>query len=167
VRRSDLRAGLRSLWRQGILHGPRVPYFRLLSSALRRDLVRARAASGAAEDLESRLTSLSVAEPRALGADDREWLLSLVDRAREALVRAQPESRLDEISTWAATVRDRVVANTLTADDLRYLYKWGREYFIRRRQQHRFPGAYLVKAFNLAIKGLHYEIVMSGIVRGR
>jgi hypothetical protein len=29
---------------------------------------------------------------------------------------------------------------------------------------HRFPGAYLVKAFNLAIKGLHYETVMEGII---
>jgi hypothetical protein len=30
---------------------------------------------------------------------------------------------------------------------------------------HRFPGAYLVKAFNLAIKGLHYETVMHGLAR--
>ena len=36
---------------------------------------------------------------------------------------------------------------------------------MRQRRLHRFPGAYLVKAFNLAIKGLHYEIVMNGIVR--
>jgi hypothetical protein len=30
---------------------------------------------------------------------------------------------------------------------------------------HRFPGAFLVKAFNLAIKGLHYQTAMHGIVR--
>ena len=30
---------------------------------------------------------------------------------------------------------------------------------------HRFPGAHLVKAFNLAIKGLHYETVMHGLAR--
>jgi hypothetical protein len=36
---------------------------------------------------------------------------------------------------------------------------------VRQRRLHRFPGAYLVKAFNLAIKGLHYDMVMTGIVR--
>ena len=36
---------------------------------------------------------------------------------------------------------------------------------MRQRRLHRFPGAYLVKAFNLAIKGLHYSTVMNGIVR--
>ena len=36
---------------------------------------------------------------------------------------------------------------------------------MRQRRLHRFPGAYLVKAFNLAIKGLHYDIVMTGIVQ--
>ena len=63
-------------------------------------------------------------------------------------------------------MRARVAANAQTADDLRSLYRWSREYFVRQRRQHRFPGAYLVKAFNLAIKGLHYEIVMNGIVSG-
>jgi hypothetical protein len=50
-------------------------------------------------------------------------------------------------------------------EDLRALYRWSGEYFAQRRRMHRFPGSYLVKAFNLAIKGLHYEIVMHGIVR--
>jgi hypothetical protein len=30
---------------------------------------------------------------------------------------------------------------------------------------HRFPGVFLVKAFELSIKGMHYETVMMGIVR--
>ena len=36
---------------------------------------------------------------------------------------------------------------------------------MRQRMVHRFPGAYVVKAFDLAIKGLHYETVMTGVVR--
>jgi hypothetical protein len=62
-------------------------------------------------------------------------------------------------------VRSRLDAEAPTVEDLRALYQGSREYFARQRRLHRFPGAYLVKAFNLAIKGLHYEIVMNGIVR--
>jgi hypothetical protein len=69
------------------------------------------------------------------------------------------------VASWAASLKERLDARAPTADDLRMLYRWSREYFVRQRRLHRFPGAYLVKAFNLAIKGLHYEIVMNGIVR--
>ena len=164
MRAADLRAGLRSLLRQGVLRAPRREYFRLLLAAIRRDVVRRREATRTAADLDRHLRSLSAAGPSRVGEREVEPLLALVDRAREALVRAQPERRLDEITAWATTMRARVAAKAQTADDLRSLYRWSREYFIRQRRQHRFPGAYLVKAFNLAIKGLHYEIVMNGIV---
>lgn len=65
----------------------------------------------------------------------------------------------------AAGLEERLDARAPTADDLRSIYGWSRERFVRQRRLHRFPGAYLVKAFNLAIEGLHYEIVMNGIVR--
>jgi len=164
MRAADLRAGLRSLLRQGVLRAPRREYFRLLLAAIRRDVVRRREATRTAADLDRHLRSLSAAGASGAGEREVEPLLALVDRAREALVRAQPERRLDEITAWATTMRARVAAKAQTADDLRSLYRWSREYFIRQRRQHRFPGAYLVKAFNLAIKGLHYEIVMNGIV---
>jgi hypothetical protein len=61
-------------------------------------------------------------------------------------------------------VKARIDAGAPSPDDLRTVYRAAREFFVRQRRLHRFPGAYLVKAFNLAIKGLHYEIVMAGIV---
>jgi hypothetical protein len=165
MRLADLRAGLRSLWRQGFAQAPRREYFRLLWTALRRDFTRFREATRATADLERRLRSLSVSGQVRLGDRDIAPLSALVDRAREALVRAQPERQLEEVAAWAARVKADMEACAPTADDLRSLYRWSREYFVRQRRLHRFPGAYLVKAFNLAIKGLHYEIVMNGIVR--
>jgi hypothetical protein len=165
MRPADLRAGFRSLWRQGIVRASRRDYFGLLLMALRRDLVRFRAATRAAADLTRRLFSLSSGDQPRVGEQEAEWLSSLVDRAREALVRARPEQRFDEVATWATTMRAAIASRALTTDDRQTLYRWSREYFVRQRRQHRFPGAYFVKAVNLAIKGLHYEIVMHGIVR--
>ena len=165
LRRADVRAALRSFWRQGVLRAPRREYFRLLWKGVRRDLIAFREARRATADLERRLRSLPAAGPTRLGDADVARLPAFVERAREAVLRAQPERGLNDIAAWAASLSARIEARSPTAEDLRSLYSWSREYFVRRRQLHRFPGAHLVKAFNLAIKGLHYEIVMSGIVR--
>ena len=119
----------------------------------------------AVADITRRQRSLSRSDQQGVGEREIELLSGLVDRAREALVRARPEQRLEEIAAWATTLQARIAARAPTTDDLHALYQWSREYFVRQRRQHRFPGAYFVKAVNLAIKGLHYEIVMHGIVR--
>jgi radical SAM superfamily enzyme YgiQ (UPF0313 family) len=165
MRPTDLRAGVRSLWRQGVVRASRRDYFGLLIMAIKRDLVRFRAAGRATAQMTRRLRSLSRADQPSVSDREIEWLSALVDRAREALVRARPEQRFEEVATWATTMHARIAARAPTPDDLHTLYRWSREYFIRQRRQHRFPGAYFVKAINLAIKGLHYEIVMHGIVR--
>jgi radical SAM superfamily enzyme YgiQ (UPF0313 family) len=165
TRVGDVGAALRSLWRQGVVHAPRREYFRLIWNGLRRDLSAFRTAGRAAADLDRRLRSLPAAGQAWLGDVDLAPLSALLDRAREAAVRAQPGWRLEEIAAWAASLKEHIEAQAPTADDLRSLYRWGREYFVRQRRLHRFPGAYLVKAFSLAIKGIHYEIVMNSIVR--
>jgi radical SAM superfamily enzyme YgiQ (UPF0313 family) len=165
VRGADIRAALGSMWRQGVAQAPRREYFRLLWNGLRRDLVRFREAGRATADLDRRLGSLRAAGRARLADADFAQLTALLDRAREATVRAQTGRRLEDIATWTAGLKQSLEAQTPTVDDLRSLYRWSREYFVRQRRLHRFPGAYLVKAFNLAIKGLHYETVMTGIVR--
>jgi hypothetical protein len=86
-------------------------------------------------------------------------------RSRARRDAARPADRaLEEIGEWAERLKQRIESGTPTAEDLRSLYRWSREFFLHQRRLHRFPGAYVVKAFNLAIKGLHYEIVMNGIV---
>lgn len=164
-RAADLRAAMRSVWRQGFVRAPRREYFRLLWRGLRLDWTTLREAGRTASDLRKRLHSVAAAGQARLGDVDVARLTALVECAREALVRAQPARRLDEVSAWASAVRERIESRAPSADDLRGLYRWSAEYFNRQRRLHRFPGTYLVKAFNLAIKGLHYEIVMTGIVR--
>jgi radical SAM superfamily enzyme YgiQ (UPF0313 family) len=164
ARRTDLRAGLRSLWYQGVMRAPRRPYFHLLWRGWRRDRARAREAGRAATRLERQLRRLTDAHPLTARDTDPASLLMLLDRAREALVRGTPERGVEEISSWSAGVKERIDAGKMSIDDLRSLYQAAREFSIRQGRLHRFPGAYLVKAFNLAIKGLHYEIAMNGIV---
>jgi radical SAM superfamily enzyme YgiQ (UPF0313 family) len=163
-RRADLRAALRSLWRQGVVGGSRWAYWRLLSTAARLDRERFREAGRAAREVERLLEAHGRGAPVPHG-DDAAALLALVDHARDAMVRAEPERSLDDVAEWAARLQERIAAGCLTADDPRSLYLWGREFFLLQRGLHRFPGAYVEKAFNLAIKGLHYEIVMNGIAR--
>jgi hypothetical protein len=165
VKPADLRAALRSLWLQGVVRGSRVDYGRLLWSAVRRDGVRLRAARRALDDLERRRASLRThtgTQPELVALVA---LVALVDRASDAMVRAEPSRPLDEIGTWAAGVKERLAVGTATPDDVQLVCDWSREYFQRQQRLHKFPGAYLVKAFNLAIKGLHYETVMHGIAR--
>jgi hypothetical protein len=147
-----------------VLHAPRLAYLRLLWSGWNRDRRRAREARRAVARLERQLRLLQRADGSALSTTDAPSLSMLVDRAREALVRGSPERDLGEIMNWAAGVRQRIDAGTPSLEDRRALYGAGREFYARQQRLHRFPGAYLVKAFNLAIKGLHYETVMHGIV---
>jgi radical SAM superfamily enzyme YgiQ (UPF0313 family) len=165
LRGGDLRAAMRSVWRQGLVRPPRLEYLRLLWNGARRDALKVRQARRARAEVERWLRSLRGADQVPGAGVDAARLSRMVDLAREAAVRAQPGRRLEEIAAWAAELRTCIEARTPTVDDLRTLYGWSREYFVRQRRLHRFPGAYLVKAFNLAIKGLHYETVMNGIVQ--
>lgn len=167
MRRSDLRAAIKSMWLQGIVKRRRVGYIKLMWKAARLDRARSRDAGRAAVEVERRLGSI-VAEPRPrLVEVDFTWLSSLVDQARDAAVRAQPSRKLDEVGEWAMRMKERIEARTPTAEDLKSLSRWSHEFFVRRSRLHKFPGVYLTKAFELAIKGLHYETVMRGIVHGQ
>lgn len=166
-RRSDVRAALRSVWRQGLLREQRIRYFRLLMKAFRRDLACYRAAGRAASDLRRKMRRLERARLPELSEEQLAELSGLVERAREALVRARPERKLSEVRAFVDRLRDDLQRRLLSLEDVRFLYRLNQEFYRHKRRVHRFPGAYLVKAFELAIKGLHYETVMIGIVKGR
>jgi len=149
LKKSDVRAALRSLWRQGVVRRSRGDYARLLLRAAKLDLARRREAARALLEVDG----IEVGK-----------LSTVVARARDAIVRAHPQKSLADVSSWAAAVAARIEQGTPTAEDVAAIRKWAREYWIRQRAVHRFPGAYVVKAFDLAIKGMHYETVMTGIV---
>ena len=164
TRAGDVFAAGRSLWHQGILGRARREYFRLLWKGISLDLTRFRDARRSAIELQQRVDLLPAGEGSFASPGDPAKLSALIDRAREAVVRAEWKRPLTEVDAWVASLKDKIEGRVAAPDDLRPLYRWSREYFVRQRRLHRFPGAYLVKAFNLAIKGLHYDIVMTGIV---
>lgn len=149
-RTSDLRAALKSLWRQGVLRSSRGAYARLLVKALLLDRKYRRESARAIANID-----------RA----DCVRLSALVERARDAIVRGDRSRSLRDIIEWVTGLKQRMEQGTSTTKDVEALRRWGREYFVRQNRVHKFPGAYVVKAFDLSIKGLHYETVMTGIVR--
>ncbi len=164
VRAGERRAALRSLWSQGVRGDARAEYFRLLVNGWHRDTTEARSARKAARELE-RLAGAAALDDESTAEATRTRLLAHVDRARDAMIRADPARGLDEIDAWADGVRVHIAEGTLPAEQLPVIYRWSAEFFLRHERLHRFPGAYLVKAFNLAIKGLHYKTVMHGLAR--
>jgi hypothetical protein len=164
LRGTDVRAALRSLWLQGIVRAPRRDYLQLLWSAWRHDRVRLRSARGALSRLRQELRRLAGSPSKPTPRLEAATLLGLLGPAHDAVLRSQPSRPLDEVNGWMRSVRTRIDAGDASSEDLAALYVASREFFVRQRQLHRFPGAYLVKAFNLAIKGLHYERVTEDIV---
>jgi radical SAM superfamily enzyme YgiQ (UPF0313 family) len=164
VRAGDLRAALRSLWRQGVLADSRRHYYRLLARGYRRDATEARSARLAVSEL--RTAAREVTLGRGTPNHDRAAQLSAwVEPARDAMIRGDAARSLEDIDAWAGTVRAHLAEGTVAPDEVAAIYHWSTEFFRRREQLHRFPGAHLVKAFNLAIKGLHYGTVMHGLAR--
>lgn len=166
VSRSDLRAALLSLWKQGVVSQERREYLRLLWKAARCDFARYRSARRAAADLGRRLKSLA-GESRVLQLTEERAneLTAMIDRARDALIRARPEWSMDEVRRRVERVREGLEARRVAREDAELLYGLNQEFYRYAKRVHRFPGVYLVKAFELSIKGMHYETVMMGIVR--
>jgi radical SAM superfamily enzyme YgiQ (UPF0313 family) len=165
TRTADIRAALRSLWRQGVAGAARRDYFRLLWRGISRDAARFREAGRSAAGITQRLGSARGDRRPSADAAEEMRLSDLVDRAREAGIRAERERPLAEVDAWAKALKRQIEGDAVAPADLEALYRRSREYYVRQRRLHRFPGAYLVKAFNLAIKGLHYHTVMNGIMR--
>jgi radical SAM superfamily enzyme YgiQ (UPF0313 family) len=167
VSRTDLGAAFRSMWRQGVLSPERRAYRRLLWKAARTDFQRYRDAGRSMRDLGRKLRGLAGESRTVLLTEERaRELSSMIERARDALVRARPDRSLDDVRGMVERFREGLEARRVAREDAELLYGLNREFFRYARRVHRFPGVYLVKAFELSIKGLHYETVMMGIVHG-
>jgi len=157
-----LRSAVVSLWKQGIRRLDRA-YFRLLWQAARLDRsLRRRARSDARRlgRMMRRLRREGVVEIR----DDLAWAEELVGQAHDYLVRFRAERRLEQVRAWVDGIQERVRIDALSAGDARALFENARRYLRVQMRHHRFPGVALARAVEAAIKGLHYEQVMSAVV---
>ncbi len=158
-----LKGAAASVWMQGIARLDR-RYFALLWSASRLDVRLGRASRREARGL-GRLARRLRDDGVGRWLPDAQRVGELAGLAQEYLVRFRPDLSMAEVKERIARIRERAAAGRPTVADVRMVCEEARRYFEARARQHRFPGIKLKKAFEAAIRGLHYERVMSSIVR--
>ncbi len=157
-----VKAALVSLWKQGIRRLDSA-YFSFIWQAGRLDRSLRRRARGDARRLRRLLRKLQ-REGAVRVQQDLAWTEELVMKAQDYLVRFRPETRLEQVRSWSAEVQARIRCGPLSAEDARTLYESAQRYMKVQMRRHRFPGIALARAFETAIKGLHYERVMNAVV---
>ena len=160
TRVGELRAVAVSLWRQGVQRFDG-EYFALLYRAWKMDQVLRREARAEKRRLRRALRNEQLA--RVL-AGERARVDALVTLAQDYLVRFRPDAPLAVIGQRAAELRERARTGLLSPDELRDLCENAVACLRVRIRSHRFPGIKFGKAMEAAIKSLHYERVMSGIL---
>ena len=166
-RRTELRylkGALASFWKQGVSRMDRA-YFALLWKAHRRDRELLVGARRQARRLGRLLHAKAGAKLASLRPDP-ERMEELVGMAQDYLVRFRPDIDLEPIAERFAELRGRVRAGLLPPEEARRVYADARRYLRVARRRYRFPGVHLARAFEAAIKGLHYERVMISVVGG-
>ena len=100
-------------------------------------------------------------------AQHRESLDELVALAHDYLVRFRPERSLDDVRAWAGELSEQWRREgVLRVEHARAVLSDAARYLKVRMRLHRFPGVKLTGVIEAAIKALHYEQVMTSIVRG-
>lgn len=158
-----IKGALVSVWKQGLRRLDR-DYFALLWNAARLDRELRRRTEGEARRLRRLLRGLRKQRAVRL-AQGRESLDELVALARDYLVRFRPERSLEEVRDWVDQVGGHLRRQGLLhTEEAREVLENAVRYLKVRARCHRFPGVKLRGALEAAIKGLHYEQVVSSIV---
>ncbi|HEX9107492.1 MAG TPA: hypothetical protein VF832_09695, partial [Longimicrobiales bacterium] len=97
-------------------------------------------------------------------AGERARLDELVTLAQDYLVRFRPDAPMAAIGQRVAELREHARAGKLSPDELRLLCENAVGYLRVKIRSHRFPGVKFGKAMEAAIKSLHYERVLRGML---
>ncbi len=159
------KSALMSLWQQGIRRLDRA-YFALLWKAAGLDR-RLRALARHDVRRLRRLSRRLGHEGAVAVRDDLPWVEELLAHAHDYLVRFRADTRLDEVRAWVADVQERARLDALSVGDVSVLFENARRYLQVQIRHHSFPGITLSRAIEAAIKGRHYERVMSAVVGGQ
>jgi radical SAM superfamily enzyme YgiQ (UPF0313 family) len=161
TRMGELRVVAVSLWRQGVQRFDG-DYFALLYRAWTMDRHLRSEARAEKRRLRRALRSEQLA--RAL-AGERARVDEILNLAHDYVVRFRPDAPMAAIRQRATELRERARAGLLPPDELRAQCEHAVACLRVKIRNHRFPGVKFGKAMEAAIKSLHYERVMSDILR--
>lgn len=84
--------------------------------------------------------------------------------AHEALVRYGTDKALEEIQEFIHKTNEAIKKGTIALDHAKEIYDRNKHYLEAKKEMAKFPGQYLVKAFELCIVGAHYQTVVQNVL---
>ncbi len=165
---SYLKAAALSMWRQGI---KRVDsnYFSFLRRAISLDSESIRRAKGEFRELRRiwlPVLRSNVSEIR-LSEDMCGSLEKLLDILPDAIIRYKTNIARDAAGEICKGMRKSLADRVMKREELLFAYEAVSLYYDRRSRQYSFPGYYLKRFFELAVKTLHYETVVETLFSGK
>ena len=88
----------------------------------------------------------------------------MTDYANEVLVRYNADRGMNEIREHVQSVRESLRKGRITLENAEAIYEKAKDYLDVRSRMFRFPGAYLVRAIELAIIATHYRTVVNNVL---
>ena len=142
-------------------------YFKLIKYAFHLDKkVRIALALEAQELNQCWKRAMSATKNHVIELDDQaiKQFTKMTHSAHEAMVRYSIDKPLGEVQDFVKRTNDAVLKGSITLDHGREIYDRSRHYLEAKKAMARFPGQYLVKAFELCIVGAHYQTVVQNIL---
>jgi radical SAM superfamily enzyme YgiQ (UPF0313 family) len=133
-------------------------YFLFLSKAFRLDWKQFTQIRKKIKELNAVCETL---RPAAYNPDDYREMISY---AKDYLLRYQRKMHLEQIQARVNQWVEQLRQNRIGKQELAEIHNLALQYLRKRKNMFHYPGAHLVKAFELAVKGFHYEQVMKQIV---
>tara|TARA_Y100000034_G_C6832359_1_gene375822 strand:- start:280 stop:1215 length:936 start_codon:yes stop_codon:yes gene_type:complete len=158
-------AGLRSLIKQGLLRMDG-DYFRLLRNAYNRDMDVSSQAETEGKVLTHFWDKLSLSGSNQVELDENAttYFKLMLHYAQDGLIRYAPEIKLPEVRDLVDRMGESIKTGVVSLEDAKTMYDNALVYLRAKVDMHKkIGGAYLVRAFELAIKGKHYETVVGNI----
>ena len=161
-------AVFRSFFDQGFNHGSGFDgeYFKYLKNAFQSDRKLLREVRGETTHLTQFWHEIAASTKSHIELDPQtaKRFGEMLHYAHDSLVRHGTDLGLAEIKGFVQGVNDSLSRGFIAFEEAQSVYDGAMNYLKARRDMFRFPGSNLVKAFELAIMGLHYETVVGHVL---
>ncbi len=159
--RSFITQGLRG--RNGYLDSE---YFKFIKNAFQQDRKLLRENRSEVRSLAQfwEHIAFSAREHIELDAHSVKQFTHMLDYAHEALVRYGVDKGLTDVSDFVHHARESIGKGDMALEQAQSVYDQAMGYLEAKSKMLRFPGFSLVRAFELAILGSHYQIVVDNVL---